>query len=246
MNGPWRYALASDAGRVRFRNEDAVRVLEAQGVAIVADGLGGHPNGDRASQLAVEAVAAAAAQQRGECGGDPAAEALRRLVTLANARVLAQGRDEPSTAGMATTLVVARFLADSVAVAHVGDSRAYRLRAGHLELLTRDHNVLEERLSAGAGDRAFLARDPNAPLLTRVVGAQPGVTPSVGVWDAAPGDVWLLCTDGLHGEVPETVIGAILADFELSPERQAQALVSEANARGGWDNVTVVVAQRAY
>lgn len=223
-----------------------MRVLAAEGLAVVADGLGGHPNGDKASQLAVEAVAKAGAGPVGDPDGNLAAEALRRLVTLANARVLAQAHEAPSTAGMATTLVVARFLPAAVAVAHVGDSRAYRLRDGHLEALTRDHNVLERRLASEGGDRAFLARDPSAPLLTRVVGAHPGVTPSVQVWDAAPGDVWLLCTDGLHGGVPESVIGAILADLASEPEHRAQALVDQANARGGWDNVTAVVAQRAY
>lgn len=246
MNGPWRYGFASDTGRVRLRNEDAVRVLSEEGLVVVADGLGGRPGGDRASQLAVEAVAAAATGQRGEPDGELACEALRRLVTLANARVLAQAREEPAAAGMATTLVVALFLSEAVAVAHVGDSRAYRLRGGRLEPLTRDHNVLEERLAAEAGDPVLLAKDPSAPLLTRVVGAQPGVTPSVQVWDAVPGDLWLLCTDGLHGGVPEPVIGAILADPGSEPERRAQALVREANARGGRDNVTVVVAQRAY
>lgn len=214
------------------------------GLVVVADGLGGHPAGDRASRLAVEVVAdleGAGAQPPEPADPQAAMALLVRQVTRANARVLSEARGDRTAFGMATTLVAGLFLPQAVVVGHVGDSRAYRLRGGMLECATRDHNRLEERLAAGEGPRETLAREAGADRLTRVVGAQPGVTTEVRAWEAKPGDCWLFCTDGLHGIVPEARIAAILGGSGGDPGGQAEALVREAIALGGPDNVTVAV-----
>lgn len=244
MTVVWRYGWGTDAGRVRSRNEDAACVLPDHGLVVLADGLGGHPAGDRASRMAVEVVAdlEGGGPQPLEAGDPQAAAAfLARQVIRANAHVLAEALRDPASFGMATTLVAGLFLPHAVVIAHVGDSRAYRLRAGALECATRDHNLLEERLSAGDGTREALARRADASQITRVVGVQPGVTPDVRVWDAQLGDRWLLCTDGLHGTVPEARVAGILGEVAAGPKAQVDALVREANALGGPDNVTVAV-----
>lgn len=230
----------SHVGRVRARNEDAIDWDDALGVAVVADGLGGHPAGDVASRLAVEAILhAARSESAGDgwltAGGDPAS-----AIRLAHHTLRAHGARHSSTAGMGTTLVVAARGPGRVVLAHVGDSRAYRFRAGRLEALTRDHNAAQEAVAAGLMSPAQARLSPDRHHLTRAVGVDPEVQPERTESDLTAGDWLLLASDGLTGEVDDAEIASTLAEAS-DPMDAARRLVTAAIGHGGRDNVSVVV-----
>jgi PPM family protein phosphatase len=223
-----RVDATTETGRVRRRNEDGLLVDVDRHLLVVADGMGGHPAGDVASQLAIDAV---------NDGLDPAAlddgsrrpEALREAVTRAHEAIIRAAEDDPSRAGMGTTLVVAHVDegGELVTLAHVGDSRAYLLRDGELRPLTYDHAS-----HGGFGHRR----------LTQALGASPRVDPEVSEVPVRPGDRLLLCTDGLTDELREEEI-VQLAEPPRAPDEAVQALVEAALEAGGDDNITVVVAE---
>ncbi|PWG61440.1 PP2C family protein-serine/threonine phosphatase [Spiribacter halobius] len=237
---PVAIAGYSHVGRVRARNEDAIDWDDALGVAVVADGLGGHPAGDVASRLAVEAVLHMARNESGggnwlEAGGDPVS-----ATQLAHQTLLAHGRRHRSTAGMGTTLVVAVRAPGRVVLAHVGDSRAYRFHAGALERLTRDHNAAQEAVSEGRMTAAQARMSPERHHLTRAVGVDPDVRPERTESVLEADDWLLLASDGLTGEVDDAEIESILAEA-ADPADAARRLVTAAIGHGGRDNVSVVV-----
>jgi len=213
-------AAATDIGHVRTTNEDAMFV--GTSVFAVADGLGGHPAGEVASAIAVEAIARAAeAHGLGDAGSDDARSALAEMVKEANRAVYDDARSTPAHYGMGTTLTVAAVHEGSLLMAHVGDSRVYLLRDGHPLQLTTDH-----------ASSQFI--------LTRVVGLEPEV--DVDTYDPVPlqtGDTVLLCTDGLTAVVPDDELASIAGGG--GPREAAHALVRETLARGAPDNVAVVV-----
>ncbi len=251
-------ALASltDVGRVRTNNEDAIgdplllaplvgppARLESRGVLLaVADGMGGHVAGEVASRLAVEALFGS---YYAADGSPP--EDLGRAVRAANDAVLHGGpeteRDAPgrhSAARMGTTLVAAAIVGGEVHVANVGDSRAYRLHGGELAQITRDHSLVAEEVRAGILSEAAARTFPYRNVLTQAIGA-PEILVDLFTLPWLPGDRLLLCSDGLHGVVPDDLVREALAG--LPPEDAARALVRVANARGGPDNVSVVIAE---
>lgn len=236
-----RVAALSDTGRVRSGNEDALLVRPDKRLFAVADGMGGHVAGEVASALAVETVDAAVSSPADESTQD-LADRLAAVVRTANGRIMERGRDAPETRGMGTTLTVLAFPAgdgSTGAVAHIGDSRMYRLRADRLELLTRDHTWVQDQIDAGrlAPDQA--RAHPYANVLSRVLGL-PEIEVETDVVDVATGDLLLLCTDGLTAMLDEPAITAILTGTEDIDEA-AERLVGEANALGGVDNVTVIL-----
>jgi serine/threonine protein phosphatase PrpC len=227
---------ATDTGRVRSHNEDAVLVADDAGLYLVADGIGGYARGEVASGMVVETVSGAWEPVA------PAAapEALAAAIREANRRVFEAARHaspEPGSEGerMGSTLV-ALYLAEATAtIAHVGDSRAYRFRDGGLAALTVDHSVGAQRAALG---ETVGARFRN--LLTRAVGIAPEVEVEVRQEPVRPGDLFLLCSDGLTNMVDEARIAAVLA--EGGPlDAACRALLAEANANGGRDNATVVL-----
>ncbi|MCO6441598.1 MAG: serine/threonine-protein phosphatase [Nitrococcus mobilis] len=230
-------------GRVRVRNEDAIGWDEATGVAVIADGMGGHPAGDVASRLAVATVLEAARESSSNNrtwlarGGDPA-----QLIHKAHQAILSQAEHEPRYAGMGTTLVLAAVDEWHIAIAHVGDSRAYRLHEGRLSRLTRDHNLAQEAL-----DQAWITpeqahRAPERHRLTQVLGIGT-VNPDVTRLERDRGDLIILCTDGLTGELADSEIQQQLAQADHDPDRTAQLLVRCAVDSGGNDNISVVILQ---
>ena len=231
-------ASRTDVGRVRGSNQDACGTFEdprGDRLFVVADGMGGHRGGEVASALAVEAVAEA-------CGASdaPPAERLREAVAAANQRIFERSRQDPGVAGMGTTVVTLLLAREGTAwVAHVGDSRLYRLREGRLEALTEDHSLVAELQRQGYLDGDEAARHPRRNELIRSVGCLPEVEPDLAELDLAPGDRLLLCTDGLCGAVEADSIAAGLG--EATPDLAARTLVDLANASGGEDNVTVQV-----
>jgi len=232
-------AMASHIGQVRLRNEDCVACDESQGLAVLADGMGGHAGGAEASRMAVltwmdrlHAVA----------DGMLVEDDLRHAAHLANRAVFMASRRDPGLRGMGSTLVAGCFRPDGVLlVSNVGDSRLYRLRGDTLECLTRDHSVLRAQCDAGMIESASEGPAALRGLLTRAIGVEAEVVPDVAVFALEPDDHYLLCSDGLTDMVPDADIAEILVTLGGSPQVAAEHLVDLANDRGGMDNVSVIV-----
>jgi len=232
----------TDIGFVREQNEDEFHV-SPEGVLIVADGLGGLPAGEIASATAVAAaVWALAGHADRELDPQAAESLLRSTFAKANRAVIEHAERDRDCAGMATTLVIALVLESSLSVAHVGDVRAYRLGAGGLERLTDDHTRAWEWVVSGALSRDEAKRSPYRNALTRVLGLG-DVDASVRTVDLAPGDVVLLCSDGLWDPVEEHVMERILRIRTSDVRSRAVALAEAALEAGGPDNITAVVYQ---
>jgi serine/threonine protein phosphatase PrpC len=235
----------TDIGRQRRRNEDALhaeppdsaRALSAGWLGIVADGLGGRPAGDVASELAVRTIVDAF---YGEPSGD-AAEWLRQAVEQGNAAIHQQGLAVSAYAGMACTVTAAIILGHRLIVAQVGDSRAYLLRDRTLARLTRDHSLVEELVRAHELTPEQARTHARRNIVTRALGTEPAVAVDLVELQPHPGDVLLVCSDGLHGHVGDDEIAHCLDAQPSQPA--ADALVALANAHGGRDNTSVVVAR---
>jgi protein phosphatase len=227
-------AGVTDPGRRRLRNEDAF-ICEPPLFA-VADGMGGARAGEVAAGLAAAALEEAGAETRGP-------DEIAALLVEANRRIWERSLQDPATAGMGTT-VTAMLLdphSDTVAVAHVGDSRAYRLRDGELEQLTTDHSLVAELVESGVLTPEEAERHPQRSAITRALGTEATVDVDAFTVDAEPGDVFLVCSDGLSSMVPDDEIAAIVADGSGDLGEASEALVRAANAHGGEDNITVVL-----
>ena len=221
----------------RKSNEDAMLVDLELGLFVVADGMGGHNAGEVASGIAVRTLRDFFATHP-----DRTEHALADGLVLANDEVLtASGR--PEYAGMGTTVVAAMVTETQVLVGSVGDSRVYLARGGQLTQLTQDDSWVTRVLASEALSDDDLQRHPMRHVLTKVVGLRADMEPSVGVSAFGPGDVLLLCSDGLHGSVPDPAIAEILST-DAPIEAQAQTLVDQALARGATDNITAVIVRR--
>ena len=229
-----RRAGRTDTGRRRLRNEDDF--ICDPPLFAVADGVGGARAGEIAAGLAAAALEEAGAETRG-------AEGVVALITEANRRIWERSLADPETAGMGTTVTAALVDASSgtVTIGHVGDSRAYLLRGGAIEQLTTDHSLVAELVESGILTPEEAERHPQRSAITRALGTEPTVDVDTFTVEAKPGDVFLLCSDGLSTMVANEDMAAAIEAAERDPERAAEALVAAANARGGEDNVTVVL-----
>ena len=234
---PARFVGVSDPGRRRRRNEDAY-VAEPPLFAI-ADGMGGAQAGEVASGLA-----AAVLQEPLEDGVDDE-ERVAALIQEANRRVFQRSTEDAATSGMGTTMTVA--LVDSgsgtIAFGHVGDSRAYRVRAGELEQLTDDHSLVGELVRSGRLSPEEAEQHPQRSVITRALGTEPDVDVDTFTVDAEPDDVYLLCSDGLTDMVSPREILSVVVEATGDLDEAARGLVEAANAGGGEDNITVVLFQ---
>jgi PPM family protein phosphatase len=222
---------ATDVGRVRDGNEDAYLVDRAMGLVAVADGMGGHRAGEVASATALEALRAAITSGR----------PLRESIEDANEAVFTKSLTDAELRGMGTTLTAATLVTGGILlVGHVGDSRAYLLRDGELRQVTEDHSLVEELVREGRLTADEAAVHPQRSIITRALGVDASVEVDVYPIELAPGDRFLLCSDGLTGMVQFDDIAATLRR-ESDPERAASHLVDAANHAGGEDNITVVV-----
>jgi PPM family protein phosphatase len=228
----------SDTGRKRRQNEDAY-VCEPPLFAI-ADGMGGAQAGEVASRLAAAVFEEGAAAVQGEDGA-------ATVVRAANARIFERAVHDPAVAGMGTTATVAVVdeAAAKVTIAHVGDSRAYLYRQGALEQLTTDHSLVGELVRSGRLTEDEAAVHPHRSVITRALGTDADVEVDTLTLEVAPGDLVLLCSDGLSAMVRDEEIVRILESTGAAPRAAAEALVSAANAAGGEDNVTVVLFELA-
>jgi protein phosphatase len=232
--------VATDVGRLRAANEDAHLMRPEANVYAVADGMGGHVAGEVASKLAIETLSAI--RDFSGVSPDVLPEFLKSQFSAANQAILANTRATPEHAGMGTTLTVLVLSSglDEANYAHVGDSRLYRCRAGHLEQLTRDHTWVQEQLDQGAltPDQARL--HPLSSILSRALGTSDTVEVDTGTAEVRPGDTFLLCSDGLTNMLTDETIEEILQG-NTSAAALAESLVSAANASGGTDNITALI-----
>lgn len=244
----------TDVGLQREHNEDSYCILSEHRVFVVADGMGGHRAGDVASRMATSEMTAFfdATDANGQGVDWPAKDESRmtpdqrRLVTavkLANQRIFQASIHNRSVQGMGTTVVGILFNRDDrkIHVAHVGDSRAYRVRAGKITQLTRDHSLLNDYLLVMPNLSDAQKERLPSNVITRALGMQQAVAVDVSVDDVEPGDIYLLCSDGLNGMVSDDRISEILYEAGPDVEAAAKTLVSQANQNGGEDNTTVVV-----
>ncbi|MEZ5331543.1 MAG: Stp1/IreP family PP2C-type Ser/Thr phosphatase [Thermoanaerobaculia bacterium] len=233
----------SDVGRQRARNEDSYSIDPERKLYLVADGMGGHGNGDVASRLVVEAVERYFREPAN--GGRPpdpdsATERLREAVGSAQGSLRSAMDEDTSLSGMGTTLVGILALEESAVVVHVGDSRAYRWRDGRLERLTRDHSWVDEQVAAGYLSEDQARSHPLKSVVTRALSGDGGVEVDARTLSLRPGDRYLICTDGLTTMLADQDIEARLAR-DGSLEAICRDLVDQCNARGGLDNITVVM-----
>lgn len=207
---------------------------EARGVFAVADGMGGHLAGEVASQIAIDAV-----KRLANGRGEASFSALRATVQRAHEAIAGHAKTHPECAGMGTTLSIMWKRERYMYIAHVGDSRIYRLRDGVLEQITQDHSLVAELVRGGLITPEEARNHPRRNIITRALGTQGDNTPDLLAADTRKGDVWLLCTDGLTTMVPDDRIESVLACEK--PEKAASRLISLALSAGGSDNVTLIV-----
>jgi PPM family protein phosphatase len=223
----------TDTGRARRENEDSYYARSP--MFAVADGMGGAQAGEVASQVAVEVL-----EQGLPARGGSVEERLRELVEEANTRINALSRADDQRAGMGTTLTLAYVGEHELSVAHVGDSRLYRLRGGRFERLTDDHTLVEELVRQGKLTPQEAHQHPQRSIITRALGPEAAVEADSHTWPARDGDVYLLCSDGLTSMVSEAQIGELLAAAP-SLSDAGRRLIDAANAAGGRDNITVIL-----
>ncbi len=226
--------MKTDIGLVRQQNEDAAWYDEKAGLFAVADGMGGHLAGEVASEIAVKAVEQMAHRVKA-AGLVP----LKTMVNLANREIVRLARENSAYSGMGTTLSVLWVKKKKAYIAHVGDSRIYRFRDGHLEQMTRDHSLVEELVEAGIISREEARNHPRRNIITRALGTDEDNTPDLIETTNESGDIWLLCSDGLSGMLDDTTILNILQTNDLNAA--AERLLEGALSAGGKDNVTLVL-----
>jgi len=229
-----RFAALSDTGRRRFNNEDSY-VCEPPLFAI-ADGVGGAQAGEVASRLAAAALGERRSSGQGE-------DILVELIGEANRRVYERSLEDPEAAGMGTTLtaLLVDEAAGTIALGHVGDSRAYVFRSGELSQLTDDHSLVGELVRSGRLTPEDAEQHPHRSVITRVVGTEATVDVDVETVRPEPGDIYVLCSDGLTDMLPDVQVATAVANAQGDPTGVAEALVAAANAAGGVDNITVIV-----
>jgi serine/threonine protein phosphatase PrpC len=237
-------------GMVRSHNEDSVACEPACGLVVLADGMGGYNAGEVASGIAVSVVVTevshslqnASPVERGERDGeDLGVSLLRGNIQKANASIFHAAQSQPQYAGMGTTIVSGLFYDDRVAVGHVGDSRMYRLRGEVLELITRDHSLLQEQIDCGMISIEDARLSKNKNLVTRAVGIDTELEPEIHVHDVMVGDLYLLCSDGLNDMVEDEDIQSTVYALQNNLPLAAEQLIQMANDNGGRDNVSVIL-----
>jgi serine/threonine protein phosphatase PrpC len=241
-----RVAMRTNAGRVREINEDCAFVESEAGFAILADGMGGHLAGEVASTLAVEMLAGcmlhALKDQSPEEEQKPIGFMLSQSIDEANRTIFERASEDNDLKGMGTTIVAAVATGNTVHIAHVGDSRAYLMRAGVLRQVTRDHSLVQEMLACGQISEKEAGTHPMRNVLTRALGNESEVLVDVQELEWQDQDFLLLCTDGLTTMVEDSKIGKILGRYGNDLEAACDELIRAANSKGGKDNVTVVLA----
>jgi len=250
-------ASHTDPGMVRSHNEDSIASVPEKGLVVLADGMGGYNAGEVASGMATTVLTTELRQMLEEhaphetdpqSGERAALGMLRQQIAKANTSIYQASQSQPQYSGMGTTLVVALFYDDKIMVAHIGDSRLYRLRGSEFSQVSKDHSLLQEQIDAGMITKEQAKHSANKNLVTKALGIDPAVEPEIHEYDTQPGDIYLLCSDGLSDMVSDEDIDMTLQALGANPNLAAQQLVQMANDNGGRDNVSVILIKvlRAY
>jgi len=242
------YAAQTDVGLMRLHNEDAIVVDPENALAVLADGMGGYNAGEVASEIAVSVIKE---YVNDKLGGflsmliphrpNELLEIVEQAVELANNTILNTSLHEAQYMGMGTTLVMSLCYGDILIVAHVGDSRAYRLRDRELVQISRDHSVVQEQIDAGMISAESAQYSDIKNLVTRAVGVGFPVEVEVNRHQIAVGDIYMLCSDGLSDMLTTPMMQNILLSEEKTLQEMCSELVQEANHQGGRDNISVIL-----
>jgi protein phosphatase len=246
-------ASCTDPGMVRSHNEDSIASDAASGLVVLADGMGGYNAGEVASGIATTVITTELKNLFGKIRPfevDPqtnapvAARMVREQVKKANTSIFQAAQSQPQYAGMGTTLVVALFYDNKILVAHLGDSRLSRLRGADFRQITRDHSLLQEQIDAGLITPEQAAFSANKNLVTRAVGVEDTVLLETHLHDVQPGDLYLMCSDGLSDMLDNATLAQLLQTHDELP-RAGRALIDAANEAGGKDNIALVLVRVA-
>jgi protein phosphatase len=248
-------AARTDPGTLRSLNEDSIATVGELGLLVLSDGMGGYQSGDVASRITTQVIVEGLTQalkdkthQDGGVAGGVAA-AVEEVVKRANRAIYLEGesrsqREHTSREQvMGSTLALLLLKNNHVTLAHIGDSRIYRLRANRLELLTHDHSLLQEQIDQGILSAEAAAASHNRHLVTRGLGLQAEVDVALDACEALPGDIYLLCSDGLNDMVDNADIERVLNSLQANLPLAASQLVMIANDNGGEDNISVILAK---
>jgi PPM family protein phosphatase len=247
-------ASHSDPGMVRSHNEDSIASDASKGLVVLADGMGGYNAGEVASGMATTVLVTelqhlleerAPHEIDAESGMPLAQRLLREQIAKTNTSIYQASQSQPQYAGMGTTLVVALFYDNRMTVAHIGDSRLYRLRGEELRQITRDHSLLQEQIDSGMITPEQAKMSQNKNLVTRALGIDPTVEPEIHEYETQAGDIYLLCSDGLCDMVSDEDMGMVLQTLSSNLKLCAEHLVQMANDNGGRDNVSVILVRIA-
>ena len=243
-------ASATDPGMVRAHNEDSIASDAAKGLVVLADGMGGYNAGEVASGMATTVITTELKQileEHPPYAADPntgtpiAQRLLQSQISKANTSIYHASQSQPKYSGMGTTLVVALFYDNKMTVAHIGDSRLYRLRADKFEQVTKDHSLLQEQIDSGLITPEQAKQSANKNLVTRALGIDSMVEPEIHDYNTQVQDIYLLCSDGLCDMVKDEDISMTLQALGANLKLAAQQLVQMANDNGGRDNVSVIL-----
>ena len=246
------FSEITDTGRVREHNEDYIGSIGEIGLMVLADGMGGYNAGEVASRIAVETVtdlASEGATREERDDIDPHSGLMRQSIVLrdaiyrANKIIYQTAQSQTHCEGMGTTIVACMFYDNKVSIAHVGDSRAYRMRGTELDQVTLDHSLLQELVDRGFYSAEEAQRSTNRNYVTRALGVEPTVEVEVHEYEVLPDDIYLLCSDGLCDMVEDDDIHLTIKTFSDSLAIVGQQLVDSANDHGGRDNVSIMLAQ---
>ena len=244
----FEFVSATDTGRSRSNNEDSVVLDETAALAVLADGMGGYNAGEVASGMATSFIKAELGRWLSEASTQATDTDVRRAMDIcvdnANRAIFNAANSNPQYAGMGTTLVVGVFREGRLLLGHVGDSRGYRLRGGRLTQITHDHSLLQEQIDAGVITAEQAAFSANKNLVTRAVGVEDTVLLETHLHEMQPGDVYLMCSDGLSDMLDDAMIARLLQTHE-SLAAAGGALIAAANEAGGKDNIAVILVRVA-
>lgn len=242
----YSFCARTDRGRVRANNEDAVAIDEAAQLAVLADGMGGYNAGEVASGMATSFIRTEMSRWLNEGGRHAPPTEVRRALEIcvdnANHAILGASLANAQYAGMGTTLVVGVFQGQRLILGHIGDSRCYRLRSGTLRQITRDHSWLQEQIDAGLLTPQEAAVSGHRNLVTRALGVDTIAHMEINEFPVEADDLFILCSDGLTDMVSDADL-ADLARLPIPLEDKAAKMIEQANARGGRDNISVLLVQ---